>query len=58
MMIHRERKYESMVKRHEDRMRRYNICLIIVLKGGNRMEKKQYLEVMVEKFQKLMKDLN
>lgn len=43
MMVHREGKYESMVKRHEDRMRRYNICLIIVLKGENRENGKEVI---------------
>lgn len=41
MMLHREGKYESMVKRHEDGMRRSNICFIIVLKGKNRENGKE-----------------
>lgn len=59
MMLHKEEKYESKVKRHVDRMRRSNICLIIVLEGEDRENGKEaHSEVMVENFQKLMKDLN
>lgn len=31
--LQKEGKYESKVRRHEDRMRRFNICLIMVLEG-------------------------
>ena len=53
--------YESKVKRHggQNENTILNTCLVIVLEGENRKNgKRQYSEVMVEIFPKLMKDLN